>query len=168
VSGRTDPGPRCGCGEVTKRRLPEDDGQAHDKGFCIDPVERCIQSIEADPAAPSGLVRQVRRQRRAIFEVGEVVDTDQRGDRLAVLADGDGTLALPGLGDELTQMCLGRGQRIRHVSDGNTMHRPLRAAAQPAGCQVVDLLPAFQGGLGAPAGLGPAGAVRRDLLLEWA
>jgi hypothetical protein len=83
--------------------------------FCIDPVERCIQSIEADPATPGGLVRQVRRQRRAIFEVGKVVDADQHGNRLAVLADGDGTVALPGLSDELTQVRLGRSQRIRHV-----------------------------------------------------
>jgi hypothetical protein len=83
--------------------------------FCIDPIERSIQSIEADPAAPVGLVRQVRRQRRAIFEIGEVVDADQRSNRLAVLADGDGAVALPGLGDELTQMCLGRSQRISHA-----------------------------------------------------
>ena len=32
-----------------------------------------------------------------------------------VFADGDGAVALPGLGHELTQMCLGRSQRIRRV-----------------------------------------------------
>jgi hypothetical protein len=39
-------------------------------GPCIDPVERIIQVIKGRTAAPGGLVRQVRRQRRAILEIG--------------------------------------------------------------------------------------------------
>jgi hypothetical protein len=31
----------------------------------------------------------VRRQRGAILKVREIIDVDQRGDRLAMLADGD-------------------------------------------------------------------------------
>jgi hypothetical protein len=44
----------------------------------------------------------VRRERCAILKVGEVIDVDQCGDRLAVLADGDRPVGLPRLGDELT------------------------------------------------------------------
>src|SRR6202034_1589127 len=66
-------------------------------------VERSVQSIEADTAASRSLVRQVRRQRRAIFEVSKVVDADQRSNRLAMLADGHGAVPLPGLGHEFTQ-----------------------------------------------------------------
>jgi hypothetical protein len=40
----------------------------------------------------------VRRQRGAILKVCEIIDVDQRGDRLAVLADGDRTVAFPRLG----------------------------------------------------------------------
>jgi len=89
-----------------KRRLPEDDGQALDRGFCVDPVEYCIQLIQAYPVSPGGLVRQVRGQRRPVLKVGEVIDVVQRGDRLAVLADRDGTVAVPRLADELTQVRL--------------------------------------------------------------
>jgi hypothetical protein len=70
-------------GQVTKRRLPEDDGQGSRQGLCVDPVERGIQFIEAYPVSPGGLVRQVRGQRRAILKVCEVIDADQCGDRLA-------------------------------------------------------------------------------------
>ena len=58
----------------------------------------------------------MRRQRGAILEIREIIDVDQCGDRLAVLADGDRTMALPRLGDELTQVCLSRSQRIGHAS----------------------------------------------------
>jgi hypothetical protein len=83
-------------GEVRRIRL------SSRQGLCFDPVERGIQVIEAYTFSPGGLVRQVRRQRRAILKVGEVIDVDQRGDWLAVLADGDRTVALPRLGDEFT------------------------------------------------------------------
>ena len=53
--------------------MPEDDGQGSRQGFCIDPVERGVQFIEADSTAPGGLVRQVRRQCSAILKVGEVI-----------------------------------------------------------------------------------------------
>ena len=42
-------------------------------GFGIDPVECGIQLIEAYSAAVGCLVRQVHRQRCAIFKVGRVV-----------------------------------------------------------------------------------------------
>jgi len=119
VSGRTGPYPRCGRGRGYEAPSAGKRRSGSRQGFCIDPVERSIQSIEADPAAPGGLVRQMRRQRRAIFEVSEVVDADQRSDWLAVLADGDGAVALPGLGDELTQARL----RPRRGPGARSLHR---------------------------------------------
>ena len=71
--------------------------------------------MEADPVSPGGLIRQVRRQRRAILKVSKIINTDQRGDGLAVLADGDRTVAAPRLGNELAQVHLSRAQRIGHA-----------------------------------------------------
>ena len=87
----------------------------------------------------------MRRQRRAIFEIGEVVDTDQRSNRLAVLADGDGAVALPGLGDKLTQMCLGRSQRntmpltVTPRTDHRRRQRSQRACGHGEGLAQVSL-----------------------------
>jgi hypothetical protein len=78
----------------------------------LDPAERRIQFIEAHPVAAGGLVRQVLGQRRAVLKVGEIIDVDNCGDWLAVLANGDRTVALPRLGDKLTQVGLSRRQRI--------------------------------------------------------
>jgi hypothetical protein len=58
----------------------------------------------------------VCRQRCPILKVGEIIYVDQRGDRLTVLTDSDGTMALPRLGDELTEVGLSSGQRIDHAS----------------------------------------------------
>jgi hypothetical protein len=44
----------------------------------------------------------VRGERRPVLKVCEIIDVDQRSDRLAVLADRDRTMAVPRLGDELT------------------------------------------------------------------
>jgi hypothetical protein len=54
----------------------------------------------------------VRGQRRAILKVREVIDVDERDDGLAVLADRDGAVGMPGLGDKFTQVCPSRSQRI--------------------------------------------------------
>jgi hypothetical protein len=43
----------------------------------VDPVERGIQFLKADPAAPGRLIRQVRRMCRAILKVGKIIDVDQ-------------------------------------------------------------------------------------------
>jgi hypothetical protein len=103
---------RAGCGVVSGDfpetqitgllpRLLKDDGGSPD-GLCVDPVKRAIEVVEADSAAASGLLREVRGQRCAILEVREVIDIDERDDRLAVLADGDGAVGMPGLGDKFT------------------------------------------------------------------
>jgi putative phosphoesterase len=64
---------------------------------------------------PGGLVGQVRGQGCAVLQVGEVVDAYQRDDGLTVLADNYGTVAAPGLGDEIVQMSLSGTQRISHA-----------------------------------------------------
>jgi hypothetical protein len=107
---------RCVCGPGYDAPSPGRRRPGSRQRLCIDPVERGIQFIQAHPGPPGGLVRQVRGQRRAILKVGEVIYVDQRRDRLAVLADGDWTVTLPRLGDELTQVRLSRGQRIGHAS----------------------------------------------------
>jgi hypothetical protein len=52
-----------------------------------------------------GLVGQVGGQRRTVLKVGQVIDGNQRGDWLSVLAECDGAVALPCLSDELAQVC---------------------------------------------------------------
>jgi hypothetical protein len=56
------------------------------QGRCIDPIERHIQLIEGCAVSPSGLIRQVRRQRGAILKVREVIDVDERRHGVAILA----------------------------------------------------------------------------------
>jgi hypothetical protein len=53
---------------------------------------------------PGGLVRQVRRKRRAILKVGGVIHVDQRSDRLTILADRHRAVAAPRLGDEFGEV----------------------------------------------------------------
>ena len=130
VSGRTGPCPCCGCGRGYEAPSAGRRTVRLMTRFLHRSVERSMKSIEADPAAPGGLVRQVRRQRRAIFEVGEVVDADQRSNRLAMLATvTDGGFA--GSRRQAHPSVPGPQSADTPCPDGNTMHRPLRAAAQP-------------------------------------
>src|SRR5215469_13291148 len=69
----------------------------------------------------------MRRERRAIFKVGEVLDVDQRSDRLTVLTDRHRAMAALRLGDECGQVRLSRGQRIGHGFDRNAGRRHSRA-----------------------------------------
>ena len=80
-------------------------------GLSVDPVECGVQRVETDSAPPSGLLGEVRGQRRAILQASKVIDIDGRDDGLAVLGDRDGTVGVPGLGDKLSQVCASRGQR---------------------------------------------------------
>ncbi len=111
ASGRTGLYPRCECGPDYEAPSPGRRRSGSREGLGINLAGRGIQVIEAYPASPGGLVRQVRRQRRAILKVREIIDVDQCGDRLAVLADGDGTVALPRLGDELIKVRLSGSRR---------------------------------------------------------
>jgi membrane fusion protein, multidrug efflux system len=70
-------------------------------------ARRSVEVGERSAAAAGCLVSEVGRQRRLVLQVGEVVDTDQRGYRLAVVADGHGAVAVPCLGDEVAQLSLG-------------------------------------------------------------
>jgi len=57
----------------------------------------------------------MRRQRGPVLKVGKIINVDQGGHRLAVIADGDRPMRLPRLGNEFIQMRLCRSQRISHV-----------------------------------------------------
>lgn len=81
-------------------------------GLCVDPVERGVQRVETDPAVPSGLLGEVRGQRRAILQICKVIDIDERDDGLTMLGDRDGTVGMPGLGDKFPKVCPSRSQRI--------------------------------------------------------
>ena len=90
---------------------PSKDVISADFTAMVGPVEE-YGAIGYNDAPPGGLVRQVRRQRGTVLKIGEIIDVDQCGDRLAMLADGDRTMTLPHLGDELAQVRLSRSQRI--------------------------------------------------------
>src|SRR5947208_75786 len=63
------------------------------------PVERSVKIGEAGPRAPGSFVRQVRGQRSSVLELSKIVDADQRGDGLAMLADRHGAVAVASFGD---------------------------------------------------------------------
>ena len=66
----------------------------------------------------SGLLGEVRGQRRTILQIRKVIDIDERDDGLTVLGDRDGTVAMPGLGDKFPEVCPSRSQRIPgHASE---------------------------------------------------
>jgi CobB/CobQ-like glutamine amidotransferase domain len=88
ASGRTHLYPRCECGPGCE---PPSRGRRRSgsrQGLCVDPVKRGVEFIEVYPVPPGRLVCQVRRQRCPILKVGEIINADQSGDWLAVLADG--------------------------------------------------------------------------------
>ena len=96
------------------------DGQADERVSTSIRSSAASRFLQADPAAPGGLVRQVRRKRRAILKVGEVIDVDQRGDLAGDAHDRHRAMASPRLSHKFGQLCLSRSQRIGHAFDRNT------------------------------------------------
>ncbi len=127
--------PRCGCGPGYAAPSPGRRRSSSRRSLCVDPVKRGIQVIEADSTAPGGLLSEVIGQRRPILKVREVIDVDKRDDRLAVLADGDGTVGIPRLRDKFTQMRPGRGQRIGSHASKLTLCSVLRPTPTRRSCQ---------------------------------
>lgn len=68
--------------------------------------------MDQDSTAALGLVRVVCSQRRAIIQFGEIVEINDRGHGLAVIADDDPAMSMPDQGDELIQVRLGGSQRV--------------------------------------------------------
>jgi hypothetical protein len=85
-------------GQVAKRRLAEDDRQAHDEVAASIRSSAASSSSRLIPSRPAALSARCR-QHRAILRVCKIIDIDECGDGLAVLTD-DRAMVVPHLGDE--------------------------------------------------------------------
>jgi hypothetical protein len=130
VSGRTPLCRRCGRGPARGAPSPGRRRPGSLDGLCVDPVKRGIQRVQTDTAAPSGLLGEVRGQRRTILKVSKVIDIDERDDGLAVLGDRDGTVGVPGLGDKFPQVCTSRSQRMASHTSKFTLCSVIRPSIE--------------------------------------
>ena len=61
----------------------------------VDPVECGVQIGESGPRLPGGFTDQMGCQGRKFFQADEIIDADQCGAGLAVIADHHGNVAAP-------------------------------------------------------------------------